>query len=109
MIFSEYITLLYAAFLEDKGYIETLRNKIKSEEFNRSQMYDPVFHDITSIDPRRLDTFRHKRAKFFPNPFNPESGVYTYENKQNNRETLRIIRECHQRRRDRDNHQESKN
>ncbi len=101
MIFSEYGTLLYAAFLEDKNYIETLRSRIRIEEFNRDQMSDPVLQDITQIDPRKPETYRSRRGKFFPNPFNPESGVYTYEDRQDAREKLRIIRECLQRGRDR--------
>jgi hypothetical protein len=94
MIFSEYVSLLYAAFLEDKGYIETLRKKIKTEEFNRDEMSDPVFQDVTSIDPRRPESYKNRKAKYFPNPFNPESGVYTYEDRIDAKKKLDIIREC---------------
>ena len=98
MIFSEYVKLLYCAFLEDKGYLETLRKKIRSEEFTRDQMYDPVYQDALSIDPRNLDTFKHTKPKYFPNPYNPESGVITYEERQKARERLRMIKECRQKR-----------
>ena len=108
MIFSEYVTLLYSAFLEDKNYIETLRNKIRTEEFNRDQMSDPMFQDISLVDPRKPDTYRSRRGKFFPNPFNPESGVYTYEDHQDAREKLRVIRECLQKGRERRANKNSK-
>lgn len=98
MIFSEYVKLLYCAFLEDKGYLEALRKKIRSEEFTRDQMYDPVFQDGLSIDPRNPDSFKHTKAKYFPNPYNPESGVITYEERQKARERLRMIKECRQKR-----------
>ena len=98
MIFSEYVKLLYSAFMEDKGYLETLGKKIRSEEFNRDEIFDPVFQDALSIDPRNLDTFKHTRAKFFPNPYNPESGMITYEERQKARERLRVIKECRQKR-----------
>jgi hypothetical protein len=109
MIFSEYVRLLYSAFLEDKGYLETLRKKIRSEEFNRDQMYDPAFQDALSIDPRNPDTFKNTRARFFPNIYNPESGVITYEERQDAKEKLRVIRECLSRRRRSDKHQKSQN
>jgi len=108
MIFSEYVKLLYSAYLEDRGYLETLRKKIRSEEFNRDEMIDPAFQNAHSIDPRNPETFKNTRPKYFPNPYNPESGVYTYEQCQKARERLRIIKECHQKRKKHDQHQKSK-
>jgi len=61
-------------------------------------MYDPVFQDALSINPRNPDTFKHTKPKYFPNPYNPESGVITYEERQKVRERLRTIKECHQKR-----------
>jgi hypothetical protein len=104
MIFSEYVQLLYSAYLEDRGYLETLRKKIRSEEFNRDQMYDPIFQDALSIDPKDPETFRQTRAKFFPNPYNPESGVITYEDCLEAKKRMRVIKECLSRRRERDQH-----
>ncbi len=108
MIFSEYVKLLYSAFLEDKGYLETLRKRIRSEEFNRDEMFDPVFQDALSIDPKNPETYKNTRAKYFPNIYNPESGVITYEERQAAKERLRIIKECLSRRKQHDSYQESK-
>ena len=39
MLFREYVELLYQAYLEDRGYLRKLRDIIKSEEFNKDQIY----------------------------------------------------------------------
>ncbi len=109
MLFRDYVELLYQAYLHDKGYLQTLRDKIKSEEFNKQQIGDPAFDDWKSIDPTNPETHHGNRIKFHPlNPYDPQQGVYTYEDRQDAREKLRVIRECLSRRRERDKHQKSK-
>jgi hypothetical protein len=110
MLFRDYIELLYQAYLQDKGYLQTLRDKIKSEEFNKDQMYDPAFVDAwKSIDPTNPETHHSNRIKFHRNNiYDPQQGIYTYEHHQDAREKLRVIRECLSRRRERDKHQKSK-
>jgi hypothetical protein len=109
MLFRDYVELLYQAYLQDKGFLQTLRDKIKSDEFNKDEMYDPAFDDWKSIDPRNPETHHRNRIKFHSvNPYDPEQGVYTYEDRQDAREKLRIIRECLSRRRERVKHQKSK-
>jgi hypothetical protein len=108
MLFRDYIDLLYQAYLQDKGYLQTLRDKIKSDEFNKDQMYDPAFEDWKSIDPTNPETHHGNRIKFHPNPYDPQQGVYTYESRKDAREKLRVIRECLQRGRERRANQNSK-
>jgi hypothetical protein len=102
MLFRDYVILLYQSFLQDKNYLQTLRDKIKSDEFNKDQMYDPAFEDWKSIDPSNLETHHGNRIRFHQiNIYDPQQGVYTYEDQQDAREKLRIIRECLQRGRER--------
>ena len=108
MLFRDYVELLYQAYLQDKDYLQTLRQRIKAEEWNKDQMYDPAFEDWKSIDPRNPETQNSNRIKFHPNPYDPQQGVYTYEARQEARKNLRIIRECLSRRKRYDKHQESK-
>jgi len=49
MLFRDYVELLYQAYLQDKGYLQTLRDKIKSQEFSKDQMYDPAFENWNEI------------------------------------------------------------
>lgn len=78
MLFRDYIELLYQAYLQDKGYLGTLRDRIKSKEFSKDQMYDPGFENWKSIDPRRQETHQRKINRFYPNPYDPEQGIYTH-------------------------------
>ena len=102
MLFRDYIELLWQCYLQDSGYLQTLRDKIKSEEFNKDQMYDPAFEDWKSINPANPETHHGNRIKFHPSPLDPQQGVYTYEQKEEARRRLRVIRECLQRGRERD-------
>jgi hypothetical protein len=109
MLFRDYIEILWQSYLEDRGYLQKLRDKIRSEEFNKDQMYDPAFEGWESIDPRNPETHHSNRIKFHPvNPYDPQQGVYTYEDRQDAREKLRIIRECLQRGRERRANKNSK-
>ena len=104
MLFREYIEILWQCHLQDSGYLQTLRDKIKSEEFNKDQMYDPAFEDWKSINPVNPETHHGNRIKYHPSPYDPQQGVYTYEDRQDARRKLKVIRECLQRGRERDKH-----
>ncbi len=108
MLFRDYVELLYQAYLQDKGYLQMLRDKIQKDEFNQDQMYDPAFEDWKSIDPRNPETYHGNRMKFHPSPLDPQQGVITYESKKEDREKLRVIRECLQRGRERRANKNSK-
>ena len=109
MLFREYIEILWQCYLQDSGYLQTLRDKIKTEEFNKDQMYDPAFEDWKNIDPRNPETHHGNRMKFHrTNIHDPQQGIYTYEDRQDAIEKVRVIRECLSRRRERDKHQKSK-
>jgi hypothetical protein len=98
MLFRDYIHLLYQAYLEDRGYLQKLRDRIKSEEFTKDQMYDPEFQDWESINPSDPNTYQRNRIKYHPNAYDPQQGVYTYESGGEARDILTIIKECYQRR-----------
>lgn len=72
MLFRDYVELLYQAYLHDKGYLQTLRGKIKSEEWNKTQMYDPAFTDWESIIPADPESHHGNRIKYRPNPYDPQ-------------------------------------
>ncbi|MEX0649857.1 MAG: hypothetical protein WD200_02565 [Candidatus Andersenbacteria bacterium] len=92
MIFREYVELLYQAYLQDKGYLQTLRDKIKTEEFNKDSLFDPSFENFKSINPtRNQDEIPH--WKYHPNPIDPESGVYVYENSSRAKKHWKVIKE----------------
>jgi hypothetical protein len=109
MTFREYVELLYQAYLQDKGYLQTLRDKIKSEEFNRDQMYDSAFENCKSIDPRRVDRTELPRWKYHPNPIDPQTGVYVYEDTNRARENWRVIKNSISKRRRHDHNQKPQN
>jgi hypothetical protein len=104
MIFREYVELLYQAYLQDNSYLQTLRDKIKTEEFNKDSLYDPSFENWKSINPMRNHD-EIPRWKYFPNPIDPETGVYVYENKSKAKEHWRIVKEVMSKRKRNDNHQ----
>ena len=93
MLFREYVELLYQAYLKDRGYLQKLRDKIKSEEFNKDQMYDSSFEDWKSIDPRNTETHHGSRMKYTPSPYDPQQGVYTFEEREKARKILKLIKE----------------
>ena len=107
MLFREYVELLYQAYLEDRNYLQKLRDKIKSEEFNKDQMYDPSFEDWKSIDPRNPDTYHGSRIRYTPSNHDPQQGVYTFEQQNKARRLLKLIKESiRQRKKQNDKHQE---
>ena len=109
MLFRDYVELLYQAYLQDASYLQTLRDKIRSREWNKDQMYDPAFEDWKSINPADTESHHGNRIRFHPvNDYDPQQGVYTYEDRQDAREKLRVIRECLQRGRERRANKNSK-
>jgi hypothetical protein len=68
-------------------------------------MYDPAFEDWKSVDPRNPEIYHGNRMKFHPSPHDPQQGVITYESREEDRERLRVIKECLSRRRERDKYQ----
>ena len=93
MLFREYVELLYQAYLEDRGYIQKLRDTIKSEEFNKDQMYDPSFEDWKSVDPRNPDTYHGNRIKCHASsPYDPQQYIYTFEEREKARKILKLIK-----------------
>ncbi len=93
MTFRDYIELLFQAYLQDKKYLVTLRQKIKTSEFNKEQMYDPAFSDWKGINPINPDTHQSQRIKFHPNPLNPEDGIYVDEDKDHSKFKLGFIKQ----------------
>lgn len=108
MLFRDYVEMLYQAYLQDKGYLQTLRDKIKTDDFQKQSEFDPAFEDWQSINPVNPETHHGNRIKFHPNPYDPQQGVYTYEQRQDARKKLSIIKECLARRRECDKHQTPK-
>lgn len=104
MLFREYVELLYQAYLQDKGYLQTLRDKIKSKEFNQEQMYDPAFENWNEIKHDDPTTYHQARWKYHPNPVDPQAGVFVFEEDQKARRQLGIIKDCARRKRKRDQH-----
>jgi hypothetical protein len=109
MLFRDYIEILWQAYLEDRGYLQKLRDRIQSEEFTKDSLFSPEFDDWKSIDPRNPESYHGNRIKFHRSDLNPQQGVYTYEQDHiGAREKLRIIRECLQRGRERRANKNSK-
>ena len=105
MLFREYVELLYQAYLQDKGYLQTLREKIGSEEFNQDQMYDPAFENWKEIKHGDPSTYHQSRWKYYPNPIDPQDGVFVFEEHQRLKQQLEMIKDCARRKRYRDQHQ----
>ena len=104
ILFREYIEILWQAYLEDRGYLQKLRDIIQSEEFTKDSLFSPEFEDWKSIDPRNSESHHGNRIKFHPSPLDPQQGIYTCEQREEARRRLRVIRECLQRGRERDKH-----
>jgi hypothetical protein len=99
MLFRDYVELLYQAYLQDKEYLQTLRDKIQKDKFNSDSIFDPAFENWKSIDPRSAEKGELPRWKYHPNPIDPETGVYVYEDRQKAKENWRVVKECLNKRR----------
>ena len=104
MLFREYVELLYQAYLQDKGYLQTLRDKIRSEEFNQDQMYDPAFENWKEIKHEDPATYHQARWTYYPSPVDPQAGVFVFEEDQKLKRQLEMIKDCTRRNRQRDQH-----
>jgi hypothetical protein len=106
MLFRDYVELLYQAFLQDKGYLTTLRDKIKSDSWTKEQLHDPAFQNWKSINPRDPSTYQ-QQVKYYPNDIDPEQGVYVYESRALAKRRVNRIRAAREKTRN-DNTKESK-
>jgi len=80
MLFREYVELLYRAYLEDRGVIKRLRDKLQDANYLDDLEHDPELQnwetaDITSLDPRK-----NQKSKYYPSLYDPQQGVRVYEN-----------------------------
>ena len=94
MMFRDYITLLYRAYLDDRGILKTLRDKLKDGSYLQDLEDDPDLQDWQEINPRAIDPRRSGRSKYHPNPYNPQEGVRVFEDIQSkNPRALKKIKE----------------
>ncbi|GCE65686.1 hypothetical protein OMCYN_01632 [cyanobiont of Ornithocercus magnificus] len=94
MLFRDYVELLYQAYLQDKGYLQTLRDMIRSQEFSKDQIYNPAFENWEDIRHEDPSTHHQGRWKYHPNPINPEAGVFVFEEVQKSKKQWGIIKDC---------------
>ena len=107
MCFRDFVEILFQAYLQDKNYLQTLRDKIQTDSFSKDSIFDPAFENWKSIDPRRVDQGELPRWKYHPHPLDPESGVYVYENKNRAQENWSVIKDCINKRRRNDKNPKS--
>ena len=94
MLFRDYITLLYRAYLDDRGILKTLRDKLKDGSYLQDLEDDPDLQDWKEINPRAIDPRRQGRSKYYPNTYNPQEGVRVFESLQSkNPKALKKIKE----------------
>lgn len=75
-------SLLYRAYLEDRGVIKRLRDKLQDSSYLDDLENDPELSnwqnaDLSSIDPRK-----RQKSKYYPSSYDPQQGVRVYEQKQ---------------------------
>ena len=94
MLFRDFVELLYKAYLEDRGILKTLRDKLKNGSYLQDLEDDPELQDWDEINPRAIDPRRSGRSKYYPNPYNPQEGVRVFEDIQSkNPKALKKIKE----------------
>ena len=94
MLFRDFVELLYKAYLEDKGILKTLRDKLKDGSYLQDLEDDPALQDWKEINPRAIDPRRSGGSKYYPNTYNPQEGVRVFESLQsNNPKALKKIKE----------------
>ena len=94
MLFRDFVELLYKAYLEDRGILKTLRDKLKNGSYLQDLEDDPELQDWDEINPRAIDPRRSGRSKYYPNPYNPQEGVRVFEDIQSkNLKALKKIKE----------------
>jgi hypothetical protein len=82
MLFRDFVELLYKAYLEDRGILKTLRDKLKDGSYLQDLEDDPDLQDWQEINPRSIDPRRTGRSKYYPNTFDPQQGVRVFESVQ---------------------------
>jgi len=94
MLFRDFVELLYKAYLEDKGILKTLRDKLKDGSYLQDLEDDPELQDWKEINPRAIDPRRSGPSKYYPNIYNPQEGVRVFEDIQSkNPKALKKIKE----------------
>jgi len=94
MLFRDFVELLYKAYMEDKGILKTLRDKLKDGSYLQDLEDDPALQDWKEINPRSIDPRRSGRSKYYPNIYNPQEGVRVFESLQSkNPKALKKIKE----------------
>ena len=94
MLFRDFVELLYKAYLEDRGILKTLRDKLKDGSYLQDLEDDPDLQDWKEINPRAIDPRRSGRSKYYPNTYNPQEGVRVFEDiQEKNPRALKKIKE----------------
>ncbi len=94
MLFRDFVELLYKAYLEDRGILKTLRDKLKDGSYLLDLEDDPELQDWDEINPRAIDPRRSGRSKYYPNTYNPQEGIRVFESiQEKNPKALRKIKE----------------
>ena len=96
MTFSEYVELLYKAYLLDRGVLTKLRDKMKDGSYLQDLEDDPGLQDWENINPRAIDPRQRGRSKYHPNPIDPQQGVRVFESR--NKRAVRKVLEAVKRR-----------
>ena len=81
MTFSEYVELLYKAYLLDRGVLTKLRDKMKDGSYLQDLEDDPEMQNWNQINPRSIDPRKQGRSKYYPNRLNPQEGVRVFESR----------------------------
>ena len=82
MTFSEYVELLYKAYLLDRGVLTKLRDKMKDGTYLQDLEDDPEMQNWNQINPRSIDPRKQGRSKYYPNRLNPQEGVRVFESRE---------------------------
>jgi hypothetical protein len=82
MLFREYVELLYRAYLEDRGLIRRLRDKLQDATYLDDLENDPELQNWQTVDPSSLDPRKHQKSKYYPSLYDPQQGVRVYEENQ---------------------------
>jgi hypothetical protein len=103
MLFRDFVELLYKAYLEDRGILKTLRDKLKDGSYLQDLEDDPALQDWQEINPRAIDPRSHSKSRYYPSLFNPQEGVRVFESIQSkNPKALKKIKEIVKMRNSRD-------
>ena len=81
MTFSEYVELLYKAYLLDREVLTKLRDKMKDGSYLQDLEDDPEMQNWNQINPRSIDPRKQGRSKYYPNRLNPQEGVRVFESR----------------------------